>query len=85
MSPYAVGLASFQDSVETDNDSISFYERIRPKGSVNREVILDLNSITSPIYLAVDASYGYEYTGRLSINMDTSSLMRNSKVVKVED
>lgn len=85
MSPYTVGLASFQDSVETDNDSISFYERIRPKGSVNREVILDLNSITSPIYLAVDASYGYEYTGRLSINMDTSSLMRNSKVVKVED
>ena len=85
MSPYTVGLASFQDSVETDNDSISFYERIRPKGSVNREVILDLNSIKSPIYLDVDASYGYEYTGRSSINMDTSSLMRNSKVVKVED
>lgn len=83
--PYNVMVSSFQNSVETDSDYVSFYERLRPNGSVSYEMILDLDSVTAPVDLSIESTFGYEYTGKMNINMNTPSLMRNSKVLKMED
>lgn len=86
MTPYPLYVTAFQHSIEADTESVSAYERMKPNGEVTHEVIMTVNDLNEPIELEIENDTdSYRMEGTLVITMDTRSLIRNSKLLKVDD